>query len=157
MRKKATGKKKPRSDVSSKAKKIVKVKRKAARRKSAAPKTRNAESMSENAFWAMIKNCLRRQSRWWKPIKNTRDKVKRPYKGPNKRQRFEYQCNICKDYFPATQIQVDHIIPVGPLRCAEDLVGVVERLFCEEQNLQCICTTCHSQKSLLDIEGMRKK
>jgi 5-methylcytosine-specific restriction endonuclease McrA len=116
-------------------------------RKSAAPKTRNAGTMTESAFWSFIRSSLRQKSRWWKPISQAKAKAKRSYKGPLKRQKFEYQCNQCKNWFPDKEINVDHIIPAGTLRSAKDLPGFVERLFCEIDNLQVLCNVCHTKKT----------
>lgn len=143
MRKKATGKKKPRSDVSSKAKKIVKVKKKAARRKSAAPLIRNNGTMTESMFWSFIRSALRNRTRFWKPKLETLKEARRPYKGPNTRQKWEFQCSHCKNWFMQKNVEVNHIEDAGSLRCAEDLPGFVERLFCEKQGLECICKNCH--------------
>jgi 5-methylcytosine-specific restriction endonuclease McrA len=115
-----------------------------------AVKVRNAGTMTESAFWSFIRSTLRQKSRWWKPITECKLKAKRIYKGPNKRQKFEYQCKACKKWFPEKQINVDHIIPAGSLNCAQDLPGFVERLFCEQDNLQCLCTTCHDEKTKTD-------
>jgi hypothetical protein len=110
-------------------------------------KNRNAGTFSESAFWSFIRSALRQKSRWWKPITIAKHKARRPYKGPNKRQKFEYQCNICKQWFPESKISVDHIYPVGSLNCAADLPGFVERLFCEEQGLQVLHDECHDLKT----------
>jgi 5-methylcytosine-specific restriction endonuclease McrA len=111
------------------------------------PKPRNAGTMTESAFWSMIRSALRQKSRWWKPIAQAKAKAKRKYKGPNKRQKFEYQCNICKEWHPDKEINVDHIIPAGSLNCANDLPGFVERLFCEVDHLQVLCNICHNKKT----------
>lgn len=119
-------------------------------RKIAKPKAikpRNAGTMTESAFWSFIRSALRQKSRWWKPITECKLKAKRTYKGPNKRQKFEYQCKSCNNWFPEKQINVDHIIPAGSLNCAEDLAGFVDRLFCEQENLQILCTQCHNIKT----------
>jgi 5-methylcytosine-specific restriction endonuclease McrA len=113
-------------------------------------KTRNSKTMTESAFWSFIRSGLRQKSRWWKPITECKLKAKRVYKGPNKRQRFEYQCNTCKLWFAEKHINVDHIQPAGSLNCAQDLPGFVERLFCEIDNLQCLCTDCHDKKTKLE-------
>jgi 5-methylcytosine-specific restriction endonuclease McrA len=124
------------------------MKKKAAKpRKGAAPKTRNANTMTESAFWGFIRSALRQKSRWWKPITQVKLKAKRSYKGPLKRQKFEYQCAECLNWFPDKEINVDHIIPAGTLRCANDLPGFVERLFCEVDNLQVLCSACHNKKT----------
>ena len=119
-------------------------------RKTAKPrvvKTRNAGTMTESAFWSFIRSGLRQKSRWWKPITECKLKAKRAYKGPNKRQKFEYQCKSCKNWFPEKQINVDHICPAGSLNSAQDLPGFVERLFCEQDNLQVLCSECHNVKT----------
>lgn len=116
-------------------------------------KTRNAGTMSESAFWSFIRSGLRQKSRWWKPITQCKLAARRVYKGPLKRQKWEYQCNSCEKWFPDKKINVDHIQPAGALRCANDLPGFVERLFCEQDNLQVLCTTCHDKKTKSDKNG----
>jgi len=111
------------------------------------PKTRNAGSLTESAFWSFIRSALRQKSRFWKPITQCKMKARRTYKGPLKRQKFEYQCKECSNWFPDKKINVDHITPAGTLRCANDLPGFVERLFCEVDNLQVLCETCHNKKT----------
>ncbi len=122
-------------------------------RANAAPKTRNNATMTESAFWSFIRSGLRQKSRWWKPITQCKLNAKRTYKGPNKRQKFEYQCNICKKWFAEKNINVDHVIPAGSLNCANDLPGFVERLFCETDNLQVLCSGCHNVKTQNEKNG----
>lgn len=110
-------------------------------------KPRNAGTMTESAFWGFIRSSLRQKSRFWKPITQCKMKSRRAYKGPLKRQKFEYRCKECSQWFPDKKINVDHIIPAGTLKCAADLPGFVERLFCEIDNLQILCETCHNKKT----------
>lgn len=116
-------------------------------RKSRVEKLRCGGTMSESTFWSFIRSALRQKSRWWKPITICKNNARRQYKGPNKRQKFEYQCNQCKVWFPEKKINVDHIIPAGSLNTAQDLPGFVERLFCEVEHLQCLCENCHDKKT----------
>lgn len=95
---------------------------------------------------AFLRSQLRRISCRWKPIWQTKLKARRPYIGPLKRQKYEYQCNSCKLHFPSRKVQVDHIIPVGSFRTLDDLPGYVERLLCDGKNLQMLCLTCHKAK-----------
>lgn len=114
------------------------------------PKTRNAGTMTEAAFWSFIRSALRQKSRFWKPIKQCKDNAKRQYWGTNKRQKFEYQCATCKKWFAEKHINVDHIKPAGSLNNAQDLPAFVETLFCEVDNLQVLCSSCHNVKTQLE-------
>lgn len=110
-------------------------------------RTRNGFTMTESAFWIMIRTTLRNKSRFWKPIADAKRKARRPYKGDNKRQKWEYQCNVCKGWFKYEQIHVDHIVPCGELSDYSHLPGFVKRLFVEVDGLQTICHNCHSIKT----------
>lgn len=111
------------------------------------PRTRNNETMTESAFWSWIRSALRQKSRWWKPATEAKNKARRPYKGKNKRQKWEYKCAECTKYHKATEVNVDHIVPAGTLKTYSDLPGFVERLFCEVEGLQVLCTMCHDIKT----------
>jgi 5-methylcytosine-specific restriction endonuclease McrA len=106
--------------------------------------------MTESAFWSFIRSALRQKSRWWKPISIAKQKAKRAYKGKNKRQKFEYKCAGCGNYFPDKEVNVDHIIPAGKLNSYGDLPEFVRKLFCEEDNLQVLCKKCHDIKTKQD-------
>ncbi len=123
------------------------IKKKRKPRKPRVAKPRNAGTMTESAFWSFIRSALRQKSRFWKPILQCKYEARRAYKGPNKRQKFEYLCNSCNKWFPDKKINVDHMVPAGSLNCAQDLPGFVERLFCEKEHLQVLCETCHDEKT----------
>ena len=125
-------------------------------RKNAALKTRNSGTMTESGFWSFIRSTLRNKSRWWKPILQAKNSARRKYKGANKRQKWEYLCDGCGGYFNSTQVSVDHIIPVGTLKNANDLPAFVENLFCEVENLHVLCNICHDKKSKEDRLKMIK-
>lgn len=116
-------------------------------KKQKVPKTRNHGTMTEAAFWAFIRSSLRRRTIVWKPVKAAKDAAKIPYKGNNPRRKWSYVCASCGGVFSDKEIEVDHIIEAGSLRCAEDLSGFVERLFCEVDNLRVLCLDCHKQKT----------
>lgn len=114
--------------------------------KSRVEKPYNHGTMSKSAFWGMIRSCLRQKSRWWKPIAEAKKLAKRAKKNGG-RQKFEYQCNHCKNWFPDKEVQVDHLIDAGSLTCKEDVGDFVERLFCEVDGLQVLCKDCHQIKT----------
>ena len=144
MRKKKNKKPVARKDTSSKARKVAKQK---VVKKATLPKTRNHARWTESQFWSFIRSALRQKSRWWIPILEAKRKVKRPYKGANKRQKFEYQCNHCKEWFADKNCQVDHIEPAGTLKSAADLAAFVENLFCEIDGLQIGRASCRERVS----------
>ena len=122
-------------------------------------RTRNAGTMTESMFWSMLRSALRQKSRWWKPIGECKKLAQRAYKGPNKRQKWEYECSKCKGWFKGDAVNVDHIEPAGSLNCSEDLAPFVDTLFCEQENLQVLCKTCHDQKTQLEkqLKQFKKK
>lgn len=68
-----------------------------------------------------------------------------------------YECDSCSDLFTTKEVAVDHIEPCGSLKKYEDLPGFVERLFCEEDNLQLLCNECHATKTKADNAKTRSK
>lgn len=108
--------------------------------------------MTESAFWSFIRSALRQKSRWWKPIQEVKKAAKRPYKGSNKRQKFEYQCSDCKDWFIEKMVEVDHIVEAGSLKSGDDVKGFIERLFCEKDGLRVLCKPCHVKRHKKDLE-----
>jgi hypothetical protein len=120
------------------------------------PKPRNAGTMTESGFWAFIRSSLRQRSRFWKPILLAKELVKRNYEGSNKKQKYEYQCNHCKKWYAAKNVNVDHIYPAGELNCSDDLPGFIERLFCEAQSLQVLCLDCHDVKTQNERQNKSK-
>lgn len=102
---------------------------------------------TEARFFGFLRSALRRASSRWPPKYQCLANAKRPYKGTNKRQKFEYLCAHCGKYFPAKEVSVDHVVPVGTLRCWEDLPGFCERLFCGVDGLQVLCDPSHAEKT----------
>lgn len=61
---------------------------------------------------------------------------------------MHYTCNSCKKEYPATQVNVDHVLPVVCPK--QGFVGwdeFIARLFCEKENLQVLCSACHTVKT----------
>lgn len=125
-------------------------------------KPRNAGTMTESAFFGMLRSTLRARSlRGWKPLQEAKKLVRRPYSGDDKRTKWEYQCSKCKKWYTehrtveledgttkrVANIEVDHIIEAGSLKCYDDIAGFVKRLFCEVDGLQVLCKECHNKKT----------
>ena len=120
----------------------------------AGPKTRCGGQWTESKFNSFIRNQLRSATRKWAPINNVK-------KAANV-SRGVYFCSCCKQRVPPTvkvgkkrvkNIFVDHIEPiVDPEVGFVDWDTFIERLFCEEDNLQLLCGFCHDQKTLKERE-----
>ena len=111
------------------------------------PRTRAGGQWTEAAYYGFIRSGLRLLSRKWPPRRDILKQGRRPYVGPNKRQKFEYSCEDCGGWFPAKQIEIDHIDPCGKLTSLDDLPGFVERLLCEIDKLRKLCETCHAKRT----------
>jgi hypothetical protein len=102
--------------------------------------------MTDAEFWSFIRSALRQKSRYWKPIQEVKKQNRRNYVGIDKRRKFEYQCNECKQWYCEKEIEVDHVIECGSLKNYEDVGGFIKRLFCETEGLRVICKNCHNIK-----------
>lgn len=124
-------------------------KRKSARNKT--PPFPEWPDWSTAKFWSFVRSGLRAKwSRW--PAKFAvvnKAKRKAEYEwwnaeGTRKLNvQWEYQCSQCEGWFMRTEVEVDHIEPVGSLNKYDDLPGFVERLFVGEDKLRLVCKECH--------------
>lgn len=113
-------------------------------KKSRVPKTRAGGTMTESAYWAKLRSCLRRGFRFWKPMVDAKHAARRPNQSDNPRLRWEFLCAECGGWFPDKQVEVHHKVPCGSLKRYEDLPGFVERLTAEDVNsYQVVCRPCH--------------
>ncbi len=101
-------------------------------------------------FWTFIRSALRQA--WNKyPVKYEalkRAEVGKKINTKTGRLAKHYECNKCKKHFPAKEVQVDHIVDVGSLKCHADLIVFVTNLFCGIDDLQILCKPCHKSKSI---------
>lgn len=111
-------------------------------------KTRNNGTITESAYWGKIRSALRKCFQYWKPMMVCLNDASRTYKGDNKRQKKEYVCASCRNWFKRTEVQIDHIVPVGSLRCFEDIEPFIKRLTEEDSKAyQVLCKNCHIDKT----------
>lgn len=111
-------------------------------------KTRCGNRWTEAKYKSFIKNQLRGATRKWAPIQDCQ-------KSARTRRGF-YKCEGCGEEVPTTtraggkrsnNIFVDHIEPIVPVTGWESWDSCIERMFCEEDNLQLLCKACHDVKS----------
>lgn len=119
------------------------------------PKTRAGNTWTNAGWWGFLRSGLRQLSTRWPPLRNVVKAHRRPYVGPNKRQKFEVQCADCEQWYKASETHVDHIIPCGSLKSFDDVQGFVERCFCEADGLRVLCTQCHQVRTNSQRESKR--
>jgi len=97
-----------------------------------------------------IMSTLRRASYRW-PALNEAEKRARKDRGL-------YECAMCGGLFKAKEYAKDHIepivpysgFPIHPITGGPDWTIIIERLFCDVENVQILCHACHTVKS--DVE-----
>lgn len=107
----------------------------------------NAGQWTPARYHSFVKGALRQASMRWPP-KNQVKKDARVERG-------KYLCNGCNQVVPASikvdgkrknNVHVDHIVPVvDPYKGFETWDKLIERLFCEKEGLQVLCSSCHSE------------
>jgi 5-methylcytosine-specific restriction endonuclease McrA len=58
-----------------------------------------------------------------------------------------WRCANCSRVFKGKDMAVDHIIPVGSLRCYDDIGQFLQRLMIGAEGLQVLCEECHTAKT----------
>lgn len=114
--------------------------------KKVSEKTRNGGKWTEAAFAAFIRGGLRSLTMRWGP---KYDVLKEAFRGRSindatGRMCMKYECAKCEEVFPAKEVQVDHIEPIGVFTNWTDCIN---RMFCEADNLQVLCKPCHVIKT----------
>jgi len=99
-------------------------------------------TLTTAGFFGLIRSALRRLSIRWKPRTEYLNSVRRPKVGGG-RSKFEYECQVCHNWFIKAHIEVDHILACGSLRSFGDIGPFVQRLLCEKKGFRALCKPCH--------------
>lgn len=111
---------------------------------------------SQAKFFSFIRSALRAKQIRWAPRNLCKQKAKRIYIGDNPRQKYEYQCNHCKEWFPDKMVELNHKVECGSLKDFDDLPGFVERMFCGEDGYEVTCKKCHLEETSRQREENKK-
>lgn len=121
---------------------------------------RNNGQWTESRFHSFIKSALRSASSRWPPKFAALDAacVGKKINWKTKRGGKHYKCNCCMGEFPASEVQVDHIQPViDPFKGFISWDEVVNRLFCEADGYQVLCTECHKNKTTVERQQAKER
>jgi 5-methylcytosine-specific restriction endonuclease McrA len=69
------------------------------------------------------------------------------------------RCNMCKKPEAKSYMVVDHIDPVIPVGKTFEEIGAdetIDRLWCERNNLQSCCVSCHNLKSQKELKARKE-
>jgi 5-methylcytosine-specific restriction endonuclease McrA len=111
---------------------------------------RNSGEWTEGRYRSFITSTLRGGMRRWPPKWET---LKDAFAGKkvNKKtgkQAMHYTCACCNKQYVAKDVQVDHVNPVVDTSTGFVSWDVyIDRLFCEKENLQILCSACHKEKT----------
>lgn len=109
---------------------------------------------------SFIVSVLRGGSRRWPPKYETLNEAKTEKKINSLTGRLaqHYRCASCKGEFSSKHVQVDHINPViNPTEGFVSWDSFIENLYCEKDNLQVLCTTCHDIKTKQEKDEAKSK
>jgi hypothetical protein len=127
-------------------------------KKDKAPLTRCNGTLTESQYLAWIRSALRSKSLRWEPRNTALQLARTPYSGPNKRQKWQYQCAICKQQFTLKEVVVDHYPEeAGSILSVEDIGPFAERLYCEVDNLRVLCEWDHRIHTLQSSKNISRE
>ena len=112
--------------------------------------TYNGGLWTQGRFNSFVTSTLRAGARRWQPKYDTLNAAKTEKKINEKTGRIaqHYRCAHCLQEFTSKDMEVDHVQPVvNPLTGFESWDVFIDRLFCEQDNLQAICKACHKIKT----------
>lgn len=110
----------------------------------------NGGKWTEAKFHSFVKSALRAASRKWPPKYETINNafVGTQVNASSGRLAKHFRCADCANSFPSSKIQVDHVHAIiDPKVGFTNWDDVVNAMFCEKDNLQCLCLDCHKTKT----------
>lgn len=110
---------------------------------------------TEGRFNSFITSALRSASRRWPPKYTVLNEAKTEKKTNSKTGRIaqHFVCASCLVDYPAKEVQVDHITPIGYDKSWDEFIN---GLFCERENLQVLCKVCHAVKTKQERKTLKQ-
>lgn len=101
--------------------------------------------------WGLIKGALRRVFSRSDLRRQALELSRTNHTDPNRKRVTRWsRCPYCKKHTPTYQMEVDHLLPVIALtESLHDLDAntLVNRIWCDAENLVAICKPCHTEKT----------
>lgn len=117
---------------------------------------------TEAVFWQWVRGALRRALWARYPVRNEFKKeltwnvteAERKEHKLGARVRKVGMCSLTKGIFPASQLEIDHIKPVGRLSSWEDLPSWIDRLLCPKENMRLVSKDAHKIHTYAEKMGL---
>jgi 5-methylcytosine-specific restriction endonuclease McrA len=103
-------------------------------------------SWSSARYRTFVRSAMRRAWLKWPPRFEALKLARRPSQTANKKQKWEFQCAICKQWHMGKSVAVDHITPWGRI-WELSLAEAWSRLLVGVSQLQVLCDGCHDHKT----------
>jgi 5-methylcytosine-specific restriction endonuclease McrA len=113
-------------------------------------KSKNYKEWTEARFKSFVTSALRTATRKWPPKYEALKaaNVGRRLDKATGKLSYRYKCAGCGKAFKQKDVQVDHIFPVvDPQKGFTNWDEYIDRMFCDVEHLQVLCTECHSVKT----------
>lgn len=112
----------------------------------------NKGEWTQGRYNAFVTSALRAAARRWPPKYKVLGYALqgRYVNAKTGKQANHYLCACCTEIYPLKEVQVDHKDPVIGKEGFVSWDVYIDRLFCEEKNLQVLCKSCHLEKSNLE-------
>lgn len=115
--------------------------------------TPKQKRQNNTKYWLIPR--LRRISMYWPPKNKALQMAKvkvliGKFKNGNDKYATKYKCANCNKLFDKSEVQMDHRQPVVDIRGFINWDQYIESLFCSYKNYDCLCKSCHQEKTLLE-------
>lgn len=117
----------------------------------------NDGKWTKSRFNSFIQSALRTASVRWEPRSMTLNDafVGKKINVKTGRLAKHFECSLCHEHFPQKDVEVNHKIPVVPVEGFDSWDAVIERMFCEKNELEVLCKPCH--KTVTAEENILRK
>lgn len=105
---------------------------------------------SEARYRTFIRSAIRAATMKWPPAQHAWRLVQRKSQLPDKRVKFEYQCNTCNNWFMRKDCENNHIVPSGVMMVGMDHTTIgdyIDRLLSDVHGYEILCKPCHKLKT----------
>ena len=97
-------------------------------------------------YQSFVRSSMRMAWRKWPPRYEALKNARRKSTTSNKKQKWEFQCAACQNWFMGKEVYVDHIEPWGQI-WKLSFEEAWSRLLVSSSRLQVLCKQCHDLKS----------